>query len=331
MLAGWLWPGLRIWTTDVDRGLADAERRSLAAASGIDAEAIALASLAPIAARIFDGAAPRHGHWPWILTLGARGAKRSAGTQYCPACLGEDETPHYRVQWRLAWHTACEHHRTRLLERCAQCGEPLAPHRLEPDAGHIARCAACGADLRDASTMPCAEAALRLQRSADAVGNAGHGEWLGTPTSAAQWLAAAAFLARLARRAARSPTQGLDRLLAAAQCEAVGARSPGAGTSIERLGVEERAAVLDAVARLMALGDTGLTKAAASSGLTRQGWCERGDTVPGPLANVTGALPESASAGAKRPRRRRPRGPRPRHEVRQMMARLERTAKIGSR
>ena len=331
VLTGWLWPGARAWTTDVDRGVTDEQRGTLARASGIDADAIASASLAGVMTKVHDRAPPPQGRWPWILTLGARGARRSGGTQFCPACLGDDLTPFYRMQWRLAWHTACEHHRVQLLDRCPSCDAALSLHRLGPDARHLGGCATCGADLRGAGAKPCAEGALRLQRAADAVASAGAGEWLGTPANAAAWLASAAYLVRLVRRASRAPTGGLERLLAAAGCEPVHVAGHGAGASIEQMGVEDRTAVLNAVARLMALGATGLQCAAETSGLTRQGWCERGDTVPEPLAGMVGDLPDSASAGAKRPRRRRRSGPRPRHEVRQMMARLERAARLESR
>ena len=77
--------------------------------------------------------------------------------------------------------------------------------------------------------------------------------------------------------------------------------------------------------------DAHVRDTAVESGLTRQGFCERSDSVPEPLANVAMALPESASGGAKQPRRPRSGGPRPRHEVRQMMARLERAAGLGPR
>ena len=326
VLAGWLWPGMRIWTTDVDRGIAEKLRKTLADASGIEAEAIAGASLAPIVAQILGGAPPPQGRWPWIVTLGGRGMRRSGGSQFCPSCLSEDEKPYLRVQWRLAWHTACEHHQAGLHDRCPQCASPLVPHRLRADAHHIARCASCGFDLREAAVRPCAEAALALQREADKVAIRGQGTCLDTETNASVWLASAAFLARLVRRATRAPTRGLDRLLDAAGCAPLRSTGQSAGTSIERLGVEERTAVLDSVARLMRLGAAGLKRAVEEAGLTAQGWCERGDTVPEPLARAVRTLPDSRVAGEKSGRRSRSKGPRPRHEVRQMMKRLERSA-----
>ena len=109
--------------------------------------------------------------------------------------------------------------------------------------GHIARCATCAFDLRDAAARPCVEAALALQRSADRTAVRGYGECLDTAASAETWLASAAFLARLVRRTARAPTHGLERLLETAGCAALRSTGQGAGTSIERLGVEERTAV----------------------------------------------------------------------------------------
>ena len=307
--------------------MGDGHARKLAVASGVENEAIERAALAPIAWKITDGAPAPQGRWPWILTLGARGVKRSGGSQFCPTCLAEDAKPYYRMQWRLAWHTACEHHQVRLLDRCPECAEALSPHRLRPDAGHVAQCATCGFDLRQAPTKPGLEAAVTLQRAADAVAVGGHGECLGTKTNARGWLESTGFLARLVRRAGRAPTQALEHLLDAAGCSAAQPRAQGGGTSIERLGIEERTSVLDATGRLMALGAEGLREAVQEAGLTQQGWCEQGETVPEPLARAVPPLPESAVAGAKCPRRSRPRGPRPRHEVRQMMKRLERSAR----
>ena len=185
-------------------------------------------------------------------------------------------------------------------------------------------------DLREAQGKPCREKALALQSAADEVVRGGEGDCLGTWTTAGTWLASAAFLARLVGRAARVQTLGLKRLLAAAGCEPLRRGHQRGGTGIEQLGVEERAALLDAVHRLMALGEVGLHEALKTSGLTREGWCERGETEAAPLARFGAALPESVHGGSKQQRRGRRSGPRPRHEVRQMMTRLERTAGLRS-
>ena len=144
-----------------------------------------------------------------------------------------------------------------------------------------------------------------------------------TTATTGEWFASVLFLARLVRRAARTPTRGLERLLEEAGCTEVQPWPQRAGASIERLGVEQRTAVLDSVGRLMGLGAEGLRQAVREAGLSRQGWCEHGDSVPEPLAKTVPALPDSAVAGTKAQRRRRTIGPRPRHEVLQMMARLK--------
>ena len=64
VLAGWLCPSARIWTTDVDRGVAAEHRAVLARASGIETKAIEGASLAPIVGRLLDGAALPQGRRP---------------------------------------------------------------------------------------------------------------------------------------------------------------------------------------------------------------------------------------------------------------------------
>ena len=325
MLTDWLWPGTRIWTTDVDRGITDRQGKVLATASGVAAEAIHHASLAPLAQRIVGSTPPRQSRWPWILTIGARGARRSGGSQLCPACLDGDAVPYYRVQWRLAWHTACAVHACALHERCPECGACVMAHRLSIDATHVALCAGCGADLRRAPVRPAAGPALDLQSATDEIVRDGAGRYLGVAVDAVTWLAVVEFFVRLVRRAVRAPSLGLDALLASAGVDAPPALRASVGAGVERLRVEERRRVLDAVARLMALDAEALEEAVAASGLTRQGWLGGSEPAPGPLAAMTRALGSGPNASTPRaPRRPRAARPRPRHQVLQMMARLER-------
>lgn len=69
-----------------------------------------------------------------------RGLRRTMSDAVCPACL--DEHPHLRVSWEHGFSTACPTHRTRLVDRCPDCGELLSPNRA-----CIALCT-CGNDLR---------------------------------------------------------------------------------------------------------------------------------------------------------------------------------------
>jgi len=60
--------------------------------------------------------------WP-----GRRGRRQAAWLQFCPHCLAEDEQPYFRREWRLATTIACARHGSRLLDRCPDCGQGLAP------------------------------------------------------------------------------------------------------------------------------------------------------------------------------------------------------------
>ena len=69
-----------------------------------------------------------------------------------------------------------------------------------------------------------------------------------------------AFLARLVRRAGRVPTHGLSQLLAAPRRDEARMVGMEAGTTIKQMGVEDRAAVLETIGRLTALGPIGPRK-----------------------------------------------------------------------
>lgn len=76
---------------------------------------------------------------------------RSTWLQFCPQCLAEDAEPYFRRQWRLATRISCPHHRCGLRDRCPSCRSRIAVFsQLELVPQHF--CAACGFDLRRAST-----------------------------------------------------------------------------------------------------------------------------------------------------------------------------------
>ncbi|MBE0506979.1 MAG: TniQ family protein [Marinospirillum sp.] len=79
------------------------------------------------------------------------------GIQYCPACLAADETPYFRLAWRLSLYTFCPKHRILMADRCHKCGAPVAFHRAElgkPNilAGQLDHCWQCDAKLSNAAT-----------------------------------------------------------------------------------------------------------------------------------------------------------------------------------
>lgn len=308
---------------DADRGIPADRRGELCRSAGVTAEAITAAALEPIGSRVAGRRPNDQGAWPWIVSLGRRG-RRTSARQYCPACLGEDATPHYRIGWRLAWHTGCVRHGCALVDRCARCGSTQQLHHLRADAQHVATCTACGADLRDAAAGACHPNAVELQYAGDGVIKAGGGGCFDQRVDAAEWFAVADFLCSLVRQTVRSPTKGLSQVLAAAGIEGPLRLQAAPGARIELLGVEDRQALLEAVWCMMRLHPNALREALTASGVSRKGLLGGRRNLPEALGPAVPTLPELTRPGRRQPPRNRPRGPRPRHEVRAMMKRLER-------
>lgn len=323
ILTGWLWPGWRVWTIDGDRDIPEERLSILSHTSGIAADALRAATIDPIATRIRGERPDTFSTWPWTLPIGARNTRRNGGIQFCPTCLKEDNIPYFRLPWRFAWHIGCALHKAALLDRCPGCSAKVTPHRLPADAAHVAVCATCRTDLKDVNTEPCSPDALNFQKAAEQVALEGSGDCYGRTWDAAAWFAAADFLVGLIRRANRSPTQGLVYLLKSNGVVIPRHILPISGARIERLRIEDRRDILAGVWRLLTLDTERLRATLQASGITRQGWCEKGRNVPEPLAGFVPELPESPERKPRRPRKRRA-GPRPRHEVALMMRRLQR-------
>ena len=326
----WLWPGWRFWTLDGDRGIPEERLAALSRVSGIPEEALRAATILPIASRLQNEYLNAFSGWPWTLTIGARNMKRNGGIQYCPACLQEEDTPYFRLPWRFAWNVGCALHKTTLLDRCPACSAPVTPHRLPADSAHAAVCAACRTDLKDANSEPCSTDALNFQEAAEkaalqGLGNCYNGTW-----DAAAWFETADFLVGLIRRANRSPTQALNYFLRSNGVVIPRHIPPIPGARVERLRVQDRRDLLAGVWRLMTLDTKQLRAALKASGITRQGLCEKGRSVPEPVARLVPELPESPERRPYSQRKRRT-GPRPRHEVVLMMNRLKRKLELQAR
>ena len=316
-----LWPGWRCWTIDADRGISPDRLKTLCRASGVGADAIADSSRGGIAERAAGTNPKIRSTWRWIVSRGRPSSPTSS--PYCPACLREDGTPYYRNAWRLAWHTGCADHGTTLAERCPHCENAQQLGQLRADARDVATCSSCGGDLRDAVTRNFPSDARKFQEVGDEVASSDHGTVFGRQTDAAGWFAAADFLGALIRRAVRSPTTGLTRLLLAAGIDsAVGVRAA-PGQRIEGLGVHDRQRVAAAVWRIMKLDGHALRGAARAADISRQSWLGDRRTAPDVLLGAMPTLPDRPANPRRRARKRRA-GPRPRHEVQKMMQRLER-------
>ena len=177
--------------------------------------------------------------------------------------------------------------------------------------------------LRRIRTSPCRADALECQEATDRVAIAGRGTCFDEPVDIPAWFVIAEFLCSLIRQAARSPTKGLTQLLAAVSVYWPIPLQGAPGARIERLEVEDRQTLLGAVQRMMRLDRNVLHRALKTAGISRQGLLGGRRGLPEALRGAMPALPNRPAPRQHR-RQQRPRGPRPRHEVRQMMRRLER-------
>lgn len=97
--------------------------------------------------------------------------------QYCPQCLGDDEVPYFRLQWRLAFTLICDRHLVKLAAHCHACGSRInletekriqLPKKIRNQT--LCLCPKCSAYLPDnkSGRVPCdlALALIRFQRSA---------------------------------------------------------------------------------------------------------------------------------------------------------------------
>ena len=175
-----------------------------------------------------------------------------------------------------------------------------------------------------AAAGACHPNAVELQYAGDGVIKAGGGGCFDQRVDAAEWFAVADFLCSLVRQTVRSPTKGLSQVLAAAGIEGPLRLHAAPGARIELLGVEDRQALLEAVWCMMRLHPNALREALTASGVSRKGLLGGRRNLPEALGPAVPTLPELTRPGRRQPPRNRPRGPRPQHEVRAMMKRLER-------
>lgn len=330
VLTGDVWPKWRIWTQDADRFLDDARFEPLCAVSGISKEVLIAATLYPVALQITGGKLLEKAVWPWMLALGARNTKRRSGLQYCPSCFAEDSAPYYRLQWRFAWHVGCDKHGCSLHDRCHVCDTPVEPHRLLAEDQRVSLCATCKADLRNVIPAPCAASVLAFQRMADHVALHGQGQYLGETIDAHHWFELASFFASLIRRASRSENETLEDFL-----QQLGVYLPEGlpvivGAGIEMLRTHDRLKLFGSLYPLMMVGREQFELALKESGIALQTFCGKDETLPELLLELISALPDKSRIRTSKPARKLT-GPRPRHEVMRMMARLQRKLEMAKR
>lgn len=317
-LTGSLWPGWRCWTVDIDRGIPADQVRPLSILSGISMQGIYGSTLHPIAKILNPGLDEEQGVWPWVLTLGTRNRSRAAGLQCCPLCLAEG-TSYYRISSRLAWHTCCELHQTRLIDRCPKCQAPLQPQKLEQSCSDCGSCDRCGSRLEvGLETLGFNPAALAFQMACDDAlrGRGGDSECHCDPYD---WFYRSRFVCGILRVAA---VNGSKSFSAFREVFNLGKMPrPVTGLPLEMLPVHERMSLLAATWKIMITGEKQLGEAIAACSLPRGSLVLPTGEVPRSVRIMVDALPP----GVIRKRETAAmRSPATRATVEKMWARLKR-------
>lgn len=289
-LTGAVWPHWRVWTTDVDRGLTASRTETLSRATGIPATRFAAAALRADLEAVVSHPLADDGTWPWLLGLGARNRRRLGGQQMCPACLAEDPEPYLRRQWRYAWHTACLHHGTLLLDRCPACCAPIAPHLLVARAPCIALCSHCGIDLRTFQSGPSPAGALDFQAFADRTLRRGSGVVWSQAVPAPVWFDTARALASIVRAAQRRNASALAAALCFLGVETAGTPGIG-GLGLELQPRESRGELFTAVRKLMLAEIQDFERALVRYGVSAATLSDVQINTHGPLMAVIKTLP----------------------------------------
>lgn len=329
VLTGELWPKWRVWTLDLDRGVATERLRILERMSGIDMSALDAASLRTIAIALGTAVPGDVAVVPWILALGSRNRQRHGGLQYCPQCFGTDKSPFYRLQWRLAWHSCCRVHSAALLDRCCHCAAPIEPHRLSPPQGLLSICSSCGYDLRACHAMAVDAGPLAFQITANDVVRCGYGKYGEFTLATAEWFTLSRYFLMLVRAATRYQSSNLTDCLTMLDANIHAMRPSVTGLAFELLPVGERAVFLSGTSKLLAAGPKRLLEAAQASSLTSATLRQGLQALPAHIGDIIDALPQQ-SRSRKSNSKTAENVPLPRHAVTRIWARLQRKMRLAS-
>ncbi|MFV0932746.1 TniQ family protein [Pseudomonas jessenii] len=295
-----VWPELRFWCTDPDRYLSSAQMVELSRLSGMSADALQASTLIPLYRMMTGNADFPKGIAPWFLCLGVRNRRRSGGLQYCPKCF-EQQAPHYLIQDRLAWHTACPFHRVNLLDHCECCQAPLCPQLVNPPDETLGRCHRCGYELRLAMTQAASVNALNFQSATDGLFSGPPIRYGDRRLLLSEWLFLSRWMIGILRIAARERSPCSKSFFLEMGVNVDGLYPPETGLPFEYLAPHDRATLLANVWRMLRVGPDRLVNIA-----------QRECTRPSLLLPRSGKLPASLAALATVLRSKRHRSnPRP--------------------
>lgn len=246
ILTGQIWPGWRVWTIDIDRGISDEKLCSLKRASTIGEEVILQAALSNDAKYFSNRPLSKYGIWPWVLGLGTRNRTHKGGTQFCPSCLAADSNCYFRRAWRFAWTTGCLIHQTCLIDRCFKCHQPIEPHKLEAiETRTVATCASCGFDLRDSPSTKAKLNSLYYQSLAATTVQSRTATIKDQNITVEQWFETCRYLINILRRSVLLPNSSISHALAKTELNTCEIKSEDLILPFELLKTEVRASILD--------------------------------------------------------------------------------------
>lgn len=75
----------------------------------------------------------------WITFLQYARQSLGTGSQFCPACLQNDQKPYFRIHWRLSVSLICPTHRVRMHNQCPDCALPAWPYAAASATGYFER------------------------------------------------------------------------------------------------------------------------------------------------------------------------------------------------
>jgi len=325
-LTGYVWPGWRPWTIDIDRGLPNDKGKTLARLCATTTDTFNSIALSKVAGRLTNARLTPNNTWPWILPLGTRNRYRNGGLQFCPSCLEED-VPYFRIQWRLGWHTCCAKHKTLLISSCSHCALPVEPHRLESNHNSIVICPSCNNYLSSTEVIESPKAALHFQNKADEAFNQGYYIYSNEKLDAPDWFELARFFVLFIKRMAHQKTPSLVALTEYLGFKNLPTHSP----QIELADPETRAKLLGCVGVFLRMDKETLSNILNENSISRQGLCPKGVILPDCLDAVAYSLVENPSVRTPKVKSLADLPmPRPWHEVNRRAIRINRRIKAGN-
>ncbi|WP_411567479.1 TniQ family protein [Pseudomonas veronii] len=290
-LAADVWPDLRLWSLDPDREFSERQLTALSERSGISVDALRASTLMPWQHKMTGSACFPKGVAAWFLCLGTRNRRRCGGLQYCPQCFAQ-ETPHYLLQNRFAWHTACPIHHVGLLDHCEQCHAPLCPHLNGPPTLDLGRCHRCGYELGMATPELVLEGALRFQVATDDLFNGASHRYGLCRLALVEWLTLAKWMLSVLRAGGRTHGTCTDDFFSELGVSPDGLSRPITGLAFEYLSPEERGRLLSDVWSMIGVGPERLIAAAKRDHVRPSLLIPRKNPLPDSLADLSSVLQE---------------------------------------